>query len=136
MPGTEGTVGILYLYQPVANDPDGDMLEFSLQISPAGMTIDPATGRIDWTPEAGQIGINGVILKVADGNGGSASQAYDINVSPVAGNSPPAFVSVPPMFATENVAYTYPAVAMDAEDEPVVYELVAGPADMTMDPAT
>ncbi|MDX1528762.1 MAG: putative Ig domain-containing protein, partial [Gammaproteobacteria bacterium] len=42
-----------YLYDVQADDPNlGDVLDFSLRVSPAGMTIDPATGIIRWQPPA------------------------------------------------------------------------------------
>ncbi len=37
-----------YTYEVKASDPDGDKLTFSIEGAPPGMTIDPATGRIDW----------------------------------------------------------------------------------------
>ncbi|NNE11101.1 MAG: tandem-95 repeat protein, partial [Ilumatobacter sp.] len=38
-----------------ATDPDvGDVLTFSLDVAPAGMTIDPSTGLIEWTPTEAQ----------------------------------------------------------------------------------
>ncbi len=37
-----------YTYEVKASDPDGDKLTFFLEGGPPGMTIDPATGRIEW----------------------------------------------------------------------------------------
>jgi hypothetical protein len=56
-PATEALVDSLYLYLPVAEDPDGNLLTFTLLDGPAGMQVDPQTGRIEWTPTAGQRGI-------------------------------------------------------------------------------
>jgi hypothetical protein len=44
--------GYSFSYTVVAEDPDGDPLEFSLNKAPEGMTIDPSTGTISW--EAGE----------------------------------------------------------------------------------
>ena len=44
--------GYSFSYTVVAEDPDGDSLEFSLDKAPEGMTIDPSTGSITW--EAGE----------------------------------------------------------------------------------
>ncbi|MBX3714257.1 MAG: tandem-95 repeat protein, partial [Lysobacter sp.] len=60
-----GKVGRAYRYDLAANDPDGDLLAYSLAESPAGMTIDAQTGRIDWTPDA--IGSHAVRVRVSDG---------------------------------------------------------------------
>lgn len=37
-----------YIYEVKATDADGDKLRFSLEGAPPGMTIDTATGRIEW----------------------------------------------------------------------------------------
>ena len=37
-----------YIYEVKANDPDGDVLTYSLENAPSGMAIDPATGVIKW----------------------------------------------------------------------------------------
>ena len=39
-----------YRYAPRAFDRDGDLLTFHLTAAPLGMTINGATGLIDWTP--------------------------------------------------------------------------------------
>ena len=44
----------------VASDPDGDTPTYSLDQSPAGMTIDPGSGAIGWTPGAGDVGVHDV----------------------------------------------------------------------------
>jgi hypothetical protein len=56
-PVTVATVGFLYAYQVLTADPDpGDVPTFALSTAPAGMTINPATGLIRWTPDGSQIG--------------------------------------------------------------------------------
>ena len=60
-----GKVGRAYRYDLGAGDPDGDLLAYSLTESPAGMTIDAQTGRIDWAPDA--IGSHAVRVRVSDG---------------------------------------------------------------------
>ena len=66
-PITTATVAILYTYNINATDPNGDTLTYSLTTSPSGMTINPSTGVINWTPTSGQIGDNNVTVKVSDG---------------------------------------------------------------------
>src|SRR5262249_27023658 len=43
-----GTPAALYKYDVDAIDPENDRLTYSLTDSPAGMTIDPASGKITW----------------------------------------------------------------------------------------
>lgn len=130
-PAAVGAVGALYFYQPAANDADGDPLTFSLPEAPAGMTINATTGRVEWTPTA--TGRARVRLVVSDGNGGSASQAWDIDVSDRLPNRPPVVVSVPNFVAIINTPYEYQVLATDPEGASLNYELVAAPAEMTID---
>ena len=55
-PPTTATVSLLYSYDADASDPEGDALTFSLDQAPTGMTIDPNTGLIQWTPGLKPIG--------------------------------------------------------------------------------
>ena len=84
-PLTEATVDALYTYDVNAADPDaGDTLTYSLTIKPAGMTIDAATGLIQWTPASAQAGDNDVAVKVADSNSTPAldTKSFTITVNP------------------------------------------------------
>jgi RHS repeat-associated protein len=81
-PVTTTSVGQAYAYQVVAPDPDpGDTLTFSLSNPPAGMSIEPATGLIGWTPTAAQSGPQGVTLRVQDAGGLFATQTFAVQVS-------------------------------------------------------
>ncbi|MFH1316873.1 MAG: hypothetical protein ABII01_05105, partial [Candidatus Woesearchaeota archaeon] len=56
-----------YEYDSDAIDPDSDPLVYSIITGPAGMTIDPVTGLIEWEPDEDQAGENHVIIMVSDG---------------------------------------------------------------------
>jgi RHS repeat-associated protein len=80
---TTATVGAPYAYDVEASDPDvGDVLTFSLPLAPAGMSIDPASGLIAWTPAAGQEGDAPVTVRVSDGAGAFAEQSFVVTVEP------------------------------------------------------
>ncbi len=55
-----------YQVTVVATDRDNDPITFSLERAPDGMTIDAASGLIQWTPTAA--GSERVIVKASDGN--------------------------------------------------------------------
>ena len=79
---TIGAVGVAYRYAVHATDLDaGDPLAFALVTAPDGMTIDAATGVIDWVPGAAQAGPQAVELRVTDAAGFAATQAFAVQVS-------------------------------------------------------
>lgn len=85
IPNTSAFVNTPYTYDVEGTDSDvGDILTYSLTgSSPAGMTIDPATGVINWTPATTQIGDNNVTVGVSDNGSpvGSDTQSFTVTVS-------------------------------------------------------
>lgn len=72
-----------------ASDPDaGDVLTFALDVAPAAMTIDPASGLIQWMPGAADLGAHPVTIGVADGGGLSDSESFEVTVVAIP-NDPP-----------------------------------------------
>ena len=73
-----------YSYGVVAKDPDpGDRLIYSLTKNPEGMTINEATGLIEWRPTRSQAGTYDVAVRVVDNykTRGSDTQAFTITVT-------------------------------------------------------
>jgi hypothetical protein len=85
LPPANATAGQPYYYDVKARDDDNDTLGFSVQNLPAGMSIDAATGRINWTPSVSQIGNHTINITVSDGRGGRAGQTFVIRVWDVGG---------------------------------------------------
>lgn len=52
---------------PVASDPDGDGLTFSVANMPAWMTFSTTTGVLTGTPQSGHVGFYDVTITVSDG---------------------------------------------------------------------
>lgn len=81
-PVTEATVDLPYSYDVEADDPNaGDELTFSLVTAPASMSIDPATGLIEWTPSAEDVGDNIVEVMVEDQDELSDTQNFTVTVN-------------------------------------------------------
>jgi hypothetical protein len=79
--GNAGT-GETYRYQVEARDPDGDRrLRFRLEEAPRGMTIDPISGLLTWTPPLDAVGSHPVEVVVDDLQGGQASQRFSVVIS-------------------------------------------------------
>jgi hypothetical protein len=72
----------VFTYTVVADDADRDELIFSLSSSfPEGMTIDPATGVINWEIPKDFTGIYPIEIIVSDGYGGRCSQSSSLSIS-------------------------------------------------------
>jgi VCBS repeat-containing protein len=73
-----------YKYSVVARDPDpGDKLIYSLTKKPEGMTINEATGLIEWKPTRSDAGAHDVTVRVADNykTRGVDTQSFTITVT-------------------------------------------------------
>jgi hypothetical protein len=123
----------LYRYDVIAIDPDGDQLTYSVESDAPNLSIDPATGRISWTPAAGQVGQYTVTVQAIDERGASGFQSY---VLAVRANQPPQIVSQPRLTATPESTYRYTVRATDPDNDPITYRLVSGPDGMTINSTT
>lgn len=122
--------GVLYLYKATATDANGDPLAYALDKSPQGMTINGSTGDVSWTPVFSQVGTHDVVIRVSDGHA-TAQQSYSLVVAARA-NTAPVFNSTPLNSVITGEAYSYQAVAVDAEADPVIYSLVTGAPGITV----
>ena len=78
-----------YKYNVKAKDPDaGDSQSYSLLAKPEGMTIDPATGLIEWRPKNSQAGTFDVLVKVEDSNSVPATDTQEFTVTVTSLDSP------------------------------------------------
>ena len=137
IPITTATVGVTYLYDVNATDPDNDVLTYSLTTKPNGMVINPVNGLISWVPTSVQTGYNWVVIvSVSDGTLNDF-QGFNILVTGLpAINQPPVINSTPSLTATVGVKYTYTITATDPEEDVLTYSLTTKPSGMAIDPAT
>jgi hypothetical protein len=75
----------VYQYEARADDADGDDVRYALASAPAGMTIDPVTGRITWPLTNQPSGGYSVDVVAEDGVGGRTSQQFSLTVNPPGG---------------------------------------------------
>ncbi len=84
-PITTAMLKVMYTYDVNAIDPDAeDKLTFSLTSKPEGMTINPYTGLIQWTPTSLYVEPNEVVVMVADSNTVPCTdtQSFTIKINP------------------------------------------------------
>ena len=134
IPRNYATARIPYRFENVAIDPGIRSLTYSLQAAPRGMSIDPATGSIVWTPTLDDVGDQRVILKAVNDRGGVALQDFTIEVSRP--NSDPIITSQSPTSAHAGVPFHYNVLAQDAEQTTLVYELIANPLGSSINSST
>ncbi len=74
-----------------ASDPDlpDDTLAYSLTLAPSGMSIEPGSGALSWTPAAAQVGDHDVTVQVEDQAGlvdftSFVARVRPVNTAPVA----------------------------------------------------
>ncbi|TDX48919.1 putative Ig domain-containing protein [Orenia marismortui] len=126
-----GKEGQEYSYDVEASDVDEDSLTYSLESKPTGMTIDPASGLISWTPQDGETGSHNVIVKVIDGRGGTDSQNFTINVAEGSNNAPQ-ITSTAAITAKEGEEYSYKVEAIDPDGDSLSYSLTTSPEGMNI----
>lgn len=134
-PLTTATVNQAYSYAVRADDVDGDPLAFRLTVWSGGMSIDAASGLIQWTPADNQQTTHTVTIEVSDGQGGIATQTYSLVVTATAANRPPVITSNPSQVATVGELYQYAVTASDPDGDSLTYTLPIQPAGMSIDAA-
>jgi len=121
---TDGVIEQPYVYDVEALG--SPLPTYSLATSPAGMTVDPNTGLIEWTPDA--LGDFSVAVEALNSLGAD-TQGFVITVVGV----PPVITSTPPMTGEVYQLYSYDVEA-DGAPAPT-FALTTFPTGMTIDPA-
>jgi hypothetical protein len=110
-PPLEATVAAPYAYDPtvVAN---GEVAWTSVVV-PTGMSVDPSSGAVRWTPSSDQVGEQSVTIRATEVDGGlSTDQSFVITVTDTGG--PAVITSTPPSQVYEGELWMYPATAAGA----------------------
>ncbi len=131
-PGYGVTISQLYRYDVNAIDPNGDPIQYSLETAPVGMTIDPLSGLIEWTPSATAVGQHAIAVKAADDRGAYAIQSYTLVVT-AQPNDPPVITTTPDFAATVDQPYSYDVDAGDPDGDLIQYNLEQAPSGMLID---
>jgi RHS repeat-associated protein len=127
-PTLHAVVGQPWLYEVAAVDPDGGDVLYALAAGPAGMTLDPTTGAMSWTPTLADVGEVGVGIAISDADGGLSAQGFILTVRE--SNAAPVVTSTPPATTWAGAPYLYKAKATDADGDPLAWALVSGPPGM------
>jgi len=137
---TTAVENVTYSYNPVATDGNpGDILTWSIANQPAGMTINNATGSVNWIPAIGTANSGAVSLTVSDSGGLTDTEVFTVSVVPAQVILPPSgdlTVNIT-SFDTSNCAANEVGVILNVLDEEgnqlTDGELVVGDFDVTYD---
>ncbi len=141
LPAQQVAPGTNYVFNPFANDPDGDRLTFSIRNKPAWASFDPTTGELSGTPTTADTGLNtGIVISVSDGVSVSALPPFSINIippadpiPPVLGDSPPEISGAPMALAAVNQLYLFQPSASDLDGDELVFAIVNKPPWLDFD---
>ena len=84
-PNTLAAEEVPYNYGVQVDDPElafGDVMTYSLDTGPAGMTIDSVSGVVSWAPPVGGTRKNDVTVRVEDSAGLSDTQSFTVMIGP------------------------------------------------------
>jgi hypothetical protein len=85
VPPTSAATGQPWAFTPLASDPDGDALTFTVTNRPSWASFDSRSGRLAGTPTAGDAGtVSNVTIAVSDGRASAALAPFSLTVTPPA----------------------------------------------------
>jgi hypothetical protein len=124
-----------------ATDPDipANTLSYSLLNAPAGLSIDPGTGTLTWTPsEAQGPSSNTVVVQVTDNGVPPLSSQVSFNIKVTEVNRAPVLAPIANQSVPEltTLSLTLSATDSDIPANVITYSLVSGPAGASVDPVT
>ena len=131
-PGATAIEGVLYSFQIDAEDPDGDVLEFSLAGGPSWLMIDTETGQISGTPTADDIGTtSGISISVDDGFHVITTDDFSITVLDV-----PAISGTPAGSAFFGVPYAFTPDVVDTDSQSFQFTITGEPGWLGLNATT
>jgi hypothetical protein len=126
-PPTSATVGTAYSFRPVASDPDGNSLSFSIQGRPAWATFSTSTGRLSGTPGANDVGTSArITISVTDGTATTSLTGFNIQVS-AAANRAPTISGTPTTSVNVDSAYSFQPTASDPDGNTLTFSITNQP---------
>lgn len=132
-PSAQATVGTSYSFTPVASDPDGNPLSFSIANKPPWASFSSTTGRLSGTPGTSAEGQHvDIRIEVSDGRLTAALAPFSIIVTTT--NSAPSIAGLPPAAVREGQLYDFRPTAADPDGDALTFSIVNRPAWATFDP--
>jgi RHS repeat-associated protein len=120
------SVGVPVSYRFTAIDAEGDPITYSLKQrpdKPNGVSIDPTTGVLSWTPTTEQVRLHNLFVTASDDKGNETNIPFDIRVVASLPNSSPVITSQPRRTIALGQTYFYAVKANDPNNDPLTYTI-------------
>ncbi len=135
VPAGAVAAGEAYSFQPVASDPDGQALTFSITGKPSWANFNTSNGLLSGTPATTNVGsYPNVTITVSDGALSASLPAFSITV--IANNSPPDISGEPPTEVLAGQAYRFRPTAVDPDGQTLTFAAVNKPKWSTFSSST
>jgi hypothetical protein len=137
-PTTAVTAGTYYYFKPVASDPEGKTLAFSITNKPSWLAFSTTTGKLSNTATKASVGTySNIVIKVSDGALTAALPAFSITVSGSGTtNQPPTISGTPPTSVKAGSTYAFTPTARDPEGKTLAFSITNKPAWATFSTTT
>ena len=132
-PIVSANINQTYIYQVKAEDADTNPLTYQLLSKLDGMQINEQTGIVTWQPNGTQLGTYEVIVQVADGRGGNATQRFMLQTQMELDDHDPIITTDANLRGAVGQSYVYQVKAVDPDHDPLTYRLINPPSGMTID---
>ena len=129
LPDSVAVIGQAYTYAPVL-DPNANVIHVDLLQGPPTLTSVSGVPPLSWTPTEAD---TGKFIVEAQSFTQSSNGRHFWTLRVKLDNEPPFINSSPPTQAFEDSLLTYGIDAVDLDDDPITYTLVAGPDGLTLD---
>jgi hypothetical protein len=128
VPAASVVAGGGYSFTPVAGDPDGRALTFSIQNAPSWSSFDASSGQLSGTPHTRDVGrFASIVISVSDGTLSAALPVFAIDVqAPV--NNTPTISGTPATSVVAGASYTFKPQATDPAGNGLAFSIQGKPA--------
>jgi hypothetical protein len=135
-PATTVVAGSAYSFRPVASDPDGNTLTYSIQNQPSWATFSATTGRLSGTPATANVGTSArITITVSDASLSASLASFTIQVTTPA-NRAPTITGTPQTSVSAGTAYSFQPAGADADGDTLTYSITNKPAWATFSTST
>ena len=140
IPPTAAQVGALYDYVPVVSGAPSAALTFSITNKPAWATFNTATGELQGTPAASDVGVtNDIEISVADGVGSATVGPFSITIvaqATISPSEPPTISGTPSTSVLAGQPYQFTPSASDPNGNALTFVIANRPSWLTFSTTT